>query len=91
MITLPTDSSTSPFEASGAATLSEVEQQTQKWYFAFQVVQVFLITTFTSGATAVVSQTVSNPTQAVSILAENLPKTSNFYISYFILYGLANA
>jgi len=71
--------------------LSEVEQQTQSWYFAFQVIQVFLVTTFTSGATAVVSQIVSEPTQAVTLLSKNLPKASNFYISYFILYGLANA
>ncbi|KAJ4301600.1 hypothetical protein N0V90_003693 [Kalmusia sp. IMI 367209] len=75
----------------GAVTLSEVEQQTQSWYFAFQVVQVFLITTFTSGATAVASQIVSNPTSAVSLLAQNLPKASNFYISYFVLFGVAQA
>ena len=76
---------------SGAATLSEVEEQCQKWYFAFQVIQVFLITTFTSGAAAVASQIVSDPMQAVPLLSQNLPKASNFYISYFILYGLANA
>ncbi|KAJ4351591.1 uncharacterized protein N0V89_006934 [Didymosphaeria variabile] len=75
----------------GAITLSEVEQQTQSWYFAFQVIQVFLITTFTSGATAVASQIVSNPTSAVSLLAKNLPKASNFYISYFVLFGTAQA
>ena len=75
----------------GAVTLSEVEQQTQTWYFAFQVIQVFLITTFTSGAAAVASQIVSNPASAVPLLSNNLPKASNFYISYFILYGLANA
>ncbi|KAJ4384798.1 hypothetical protein N0V86_000401 [Didymella sp. IMI 355093] len=76
---------------SGAATLSEVEEQCQKWYFAFQVIQVFLVTTFTSGAAAVASQIVSDPAQAVSLLSKNLPKASNFYISYFILYGVANA
>lgn len=75
----------------GAVTLSEVEQQTQNWYFAFQVIQVFLITTFTSGATAVASQIISNPAQAVPLLAKNLPKASNFYISYFVLYGVANS
>jgi len=36
----------------------------------------------------VASQIVSDPTSAVSLLAENLPKASNFYISYFILFGL---
>jgi hypothetical protein len=75
----------------GAVTLSEVELQTQSWYFAFQVIQVFLITTFTSSATAVASQIVSNPAQAVPLLSKNLPKASNFYIAYFILYGVANA
>ncbi|EMD68988.1 hypothetical protein COCSADRAFT_77360 [Bipolaris sorokiniana ND90Pr] len=73
----------------GAVTISQVEQQTQKWYFAFQVIQVFLITTFTSAAAAVASQIVSDPTSAVSLLSKNLPKASNFYISYFILFGLA--
>jgi hypothetical protein len=73
----------------GAVTLSEVELQTQSWYFAFQVIQVFLITTFTSSATAVASQIVSNPAQAVPLLSKNLPKASNFYIAYFILYGVA--
>jgi hypothetical protein len=72
-------------------TLSEVELQTQSWYFAFQVIQVFLVTTFTSGATAVASQIVSNPAQAIPLLSKNLPKASNFYIAYFILYGVANA
>ncbi len=33
----------------GEPTLAAVELRTQTWYFSFQVVQVFLITTFTSG------------------------------------------
>ncbi|KAF2714913.1 putative DUF221 domain protein [Pleomassaria siparia CBS 279.74] len=75
----------------GAVTLSEVELQTQSWYFTFQVIQVFLVTTFSSGATAVASQIASDPTQAVPLLAKNLPKASNFYISYFIIYGVAQS
>lgn len=75
----------------GEPTLSAVELKTQSWYFIFQVVQVFLVTTFTSGASAVVSQIIDDPTAAPGLLAENLPKASNFYISYFILYGLAQA
>ena len=72
----------------GAPTLAVVELKTQSWYFIFQVIQVFLITTFTSAASSVASQIVSDPTSAVSLLATNLPKASNFYISYFILQGL---
>lgn len=33
----------------GEPTMSAIELRVQNWYFAFQVVQVFLITTFTSG------------------------------------------
>lgn len=58
---------------------------------AFQVIQVFLVTTFSSGAAAVAAQIVQQPTSAPSLLAENLPKASNFYISYIIVYGLGQA
>ncbi|CAJ2509331.1 Uu.00g143570.m01.CDS01 [Anthostomella pinea] len=75
----------------GEPTLSAVELKTQNWYMAFQVVQVFLITTFASGASAVAAQIVSTPSSAPGLLAKNLPKASNFYLSYFILYGLAQA
>jgi len=75
----------------GEPTLSAVELKTQTWYFAFQVIQVFLMTTFISGASAVTTQIINNPSSAPTLLATNLPKASNFYISYFILYGLATA
>jgi hypothetical protein len=68
-----------------------VELQTQSWYFAFQVVQVFLITTFAGAATTVINQVRKNPGSALTLLSENLPKASNFYISYFILLGLSSA
>lgn len=75
----------------GAATLSQVELQTQKWYFWFQVIQVFLVTTFSSGASSVAAQIVQQPATAPTLLAKNLPKASNFYISFFIVYGLGQA
>jgi len=50
---------------------------------------VFLVTTFSSGAAATARNIVSDPTSATSLLAQQLPTASNFYISYFILYGLA--
>ena len=43
------------------------------------------------GASAVVTQIVQDPGTAPSLLATNLPKASNFYISYFILFGLSQA
>ena len=72
----------------GEPSLSRVELFTQNAYFAFQVIQVFLITTLTSSASAVVLQIVNNPQLATSLLAENIPKASGFYISYFLVQGL---
>lgn len=76
---------------SGEPSYSRVELFTQNAYFVFQVVQVFLITTVTSSASAVVSDIIEDPTSAPSVLASNLPKASNFYISYFIVQGLSVA
>lgn len=75
----------------GAVTTPEVELKCQHWYMAFQVVQVFLVTTFASGAASVVTQIIDDPQSATTLLAENLPKASNFYISYFIVQGLGIA
>jgi hypothetical protein len=65
--------------------------KTQSWYFAFQVVQVFLITTLSSAVTSVINQVLKNPGTILPLLATNLPKASNFYISFFILLGLSSA
>lgn len=69
-------------------TEASVQVKVQGWYFPFQVIQVFLVTTFASGAAAVVQGIIQNPASAPAMLAKNLPKASNFYISYFVLYGL---
>lgn len=73
----------------GLPTLSTIELRTQTSYFWFQVIQVFLVTTFTSAASSVVSSIIDDPSSATTLLAQNLPTASNFYISYFILQGLA--
>jgi len=39
----------------------------------------------------VAGQIYDTPSAAVGLLAKNLPKASNFYISYFILFGLITA
>lgn len=65
--------------------------KTQAWFFAFSVIQVFLVTTFSSGAAAVVTQILQDPSSAPLLLAESLPKASNFYLTYFILQGTASA
>ena len=74
---------------SGAPSQAAVELKTQTSYFIFQVVQVFLVVTVASSASAVGAKIASDPGSATSLLAQNLPKASNFYISYFILQGLS--
>ncbi|KAI0390686.1 DUF221-domain-containing protein [Xylariaceae sp. FL0594] len=75
----------------GEPSLARVELFTQNAYFAFQVIQVFLITTFTSAASKVGYQIFQHPEQVTSLLAENLPASSNFYVSYFIVQGFGIA
>ncbi|KAF1941147.1 DUF221-domain-containing protein [Clathrospora elynae] len=75
----------------GYVTYSQVELKTQNWYFAFQVVQVFLVATLSSAVTSVINQVIAQPSGVLKLLAENLPKASNFYINYFILLSLSSA
>lgn len=73
----------------GEPSVSFVELKVQNMYFAFQVIQVFLVTTMTSAASSVGAQIWEHPMDAADLLAESLPKASNFYISFMILQGLA--
>ncbi|KAJ4015809.1 hypothetical protein NW752_006732 [Fusarium irregulare] len=75
--------------AAGIPSLVLVELFTQKVYFAFQVVQVFLITTLTSAASAAILDIIQKPMSAPDLLATNLPKASNFYLSYILVQCLA--
>lgn len=72
----------------GAPTAAAVELWTQNAYFGFQVVQVFLVTTLSSAASAVVEEIIQKPTDAASLLAAHLPQAANFYVSYIVLQGL---
>lgn len=73
----------------GDPSVASIELTTQNFFFAFQVIQVFLVVTLASAATSVVTQIIDDPTSAASLLANNIPKASNFYISYIILQGLS--
>lgn len=78
-------------KVSGVPSGTLVEYYVQNAYFAFLVIQVFLVTTVASGAAAVIQEIINQPTSAMSLLAANLPKASNFYISYFLLQGFTIA
>lgn len=73
----------------GDPTLSAVELTVQNYYFAFQVVQVFLVSTLSSAASAAVSQIIHDPTSVTSLLSQRLPLASNYFLAYELLQGLA--
>ncbi|ERS94871.1 uncharacterized protein SPSK_06903 [Sporothrix schenckii 1099-18] len=66
-----------------------VELYTQHAYFCFQLIQVFLITTLTSAASAAFTQILADPLSIKDLLSTNLPKASNFYLSYITVQCLA--
>lgn len=78
-------------KAAGCVSSQSVEHFTQTAYFAFLVVNGFLVTALSSSATATVTKILSDSSAVLSILALSLPKSSNFYISYLILQGLTIA
>lgn len=66
-----------------------VELSVQKYYFAFLFVQVFLVISISSGITTVISQITREPQSVPAILAQNLPKASNYFFSYLLLQALS--
>ena len=65
-----------------------MEYSVQNSYFWFYVIQVFLVTTLSSGALQAAQEIANNPISAVNLLADALPSSSNFYLSYIVLQGL---
>lgn len=65
-----------------------VELSVQRYYFAFLFVQVFLVVSISSGITTVIGQLANTPQSAPAILAQNLPKASNYFFSYLLLQAL---
>lgn len=76
-------------KVSGLLTVQQIDLWCHDWYYAFQVVQVFLVTTCASAATAAVTTIIDDPSLVMTLLANNLPKASNFYICYILLQGLS--
>lgn len=75
----------------GCPSLSAAELYTQKAYFVFQLIQVFLIQSLTSTASQLIIEIADDPTGIFQKLSSTIPQTSNFYISYFIVQGLTIA
>ncbi|OAR05637.1 hypothetical protein LLEC1_05327 [Akanthomyces lecanii] len=75
----------------GAKTNTEAELFTQHAYFVFQVIQVFLVRTMTNAFADSIVDIAQDTSKVLPILAQNIPKAANFYISYFIVQGLTIA
>lgn len=78
-------------KVAGAISVQQTESFTQTAYFYFLVVNGFLVTALASSAASTVVAIIDEPSDTLSILAQSLPKSSNFYISYLILQGLSVA
>jgi len=76
---------------SGEPSIARVELFTQNAYFAFQVVQVFLVLSLGSVASSIIDEVRKNPSGVTTLLAMRIPTVSNFYLSYFIVQGLTLA
>ncbi|EDR08235.1 uncharacterized protein LACBIDRAFT_297697 [Laccaria bicolor S238N-H82] len=58
-------------------------------FFIFQVVHSFLVVTIGSGIVASLTGILNNPTSVPTILAQQLPQASTFFLTYIILQGLS--
>ncbi|OTA99726.1 hypothetical protein M426DRAFT_324910 [Hypoxylon sp. CI-4A] len=82
------------FKSLGSPTNTAAELKVQKWFYVFQVTQVFLVTAVFSGTAAVAKELMErakDPTSIPELLARQLPKASNFYLTYFIIQGTTSA
>lgn len=74
---------------SGEPTRARVELFTQNAYFAFQLIQVFLVATVASSASGIIEQlTTGKSVDVLQLLSTKIPTASNLYISYFMVQGL---
>lgn len=68
---------------------AEVEIDIQKWFFVFLFIHVFLVVTISSGISLVVERILYNPVSIPTLLAHDLPKSSNFFCSFVLIRGMA--
>ncbi|KAI9509019.1 DUF221-domain-containing protein [Russula earlei] len=66
-----------------------VELSLMDRFFLFQVINGFLVVTLSSGIIASLPGLVNNPTSVPTLLAQNLPKSSTFFLTFVLLQGLA--
>ncbi|KAF2822140.1 DUF221-domain-containing protein [Ophiobolus disseminans] len=73
----------------GTTTAGERELLVQNFYFAFVFVQLFLVVSIATGISATLTKLLDNPISVPQVLAENLPRSANYFFSYMILQALS--
>lgn len=76
-------------EQQGFALRTTVELTIQKYYFCFLFIQVFLTVALSSSAATIFGQIYHNLDTLPTFLAINLPKTSNYFLSYLMLHAFS--
>ncbi|KFY50496.1 hypothetical protein V495_00212 [Pseudogymnoascus sp. VKM F-4514 (FW-929)] len=74
----------------GNRTGSLRELSVQNYYFFFLFVQVFLVVSISNGTFATLART-GSVTTVPALLAQNLPKASNYFFSYMIIQALSTS
>ncbi|KAL6715364.1 hypothetical protein ACLMJK_007630 [Lecanora helva] len=72
----------------GTPTRSKREVVTQDFYFTFLFIELVLLTAISSGIANIVPSIVKNPTNIPTILANNLPKSANYFFNYLVVQSL---
>ena len=70
---------------SGVPTGMAVELQVQNMYFLFSFVQIFLVVSLSSSLTSVFKELYADPTKAPTLLAQSIPRGSNYFFQYMLL------
>jgi hypothetical protein len=72
----------------GLHTGMAVELTVQNYFFAFLFVQLFLVVTIASSFSTIL-ENITNVTSWPELLAQNIPKSSNYFFSYMILQAMS--
>lgn len=72
----------------GVHTGMAIELTVQNYYFAFLFVQIFLVVSISSSFSTIFSS-IKDVTSVPSLLAQNIPKASNYFFSYMVLQAMS--
>lgn len=75
----------------GSKTGAQKSEVVQVYYFAFLFVQVFLVVSIASGALQTLAELSNNIKDTPNVLAQNLPKSANYFFTYMILQALSTS